>query len=98
MPDDPEDTVLDLASLAPEEEPVVELASLATRRDLRRRAGQLDPVLRRHGMRLRPEVLEDVTTTIWEGVGMDPEGRRRPVTHGLGEALDRLETALGVAG
>jgi predicted acylesterase/phospholipase RssA len=77
---------------------VVELAWLATRRDLRRRAPQLDPLLRRHGMRLRPEVLEDVTTTIWEGVGMDPEGRRRPVTQGLGEALDRLESALGVAG
>jgi hypothetical protein len=43
-------------------------------------------------------VLEDVTTTIWEGVGMDPEGRRRPVTQGLDEALDRLESALGVAG
>ena len=77
---------------------VVELAWLATRRDLRRRAPQLDPLLRHHGMRLRPEVLEDVTTTIWEGVGMDPEGRRRPVTQGLDDALDRLESALGVAG
>ena len=77
---------------------VVDLAWLATRRDLRRRAPQLDPLLRRHGMRLRPGVLEDVTTTIWEGVGMDPEGRRRPVTQGLDEALDRLESALGVAG
>lgn len=77
---------------------VVELAWLATRRDLRRRAPQLGPVLRRHGMRLRTDVLEDVTTTIWEGVGMDPEGRRRPVTQGLDEALDRLESALGVAG
>lgn len=76
---------------------VVDLAWLATRRDLRRRAPQLDPLLRRHGMRLRPDVLEDVTTTIWEGVGMDPEGRRRPVTQGLDEALDRLESALGVA-
>jgi predicted acylesterase/phospholipase RssA len=77
---------------------VVELAWLATKRDLRRRAQQLEPVLRRHGMRLRTSVLEDVTSTIWEGVGMDPEGRRSPVTRGLTEALDRLEEALGVAG
>ena len=77
---------------------VVELAWQSTRRDLRRRARQLEPVLRRHGMRLRREVLEDVTGSIWEGVGMDPEGRRSPVTRGLSEALDRLEGALGVAG
>ena len=77
---------------------VVELAWLATRRDLRRRAQQLEPILRRHGMRIRSGVLEDVSTTIWQGVGMDPEGRRRPVSQGLDEALDRLETALGVSG
>lgn len=77
---------------------VVELAWQSTRRDLRRRARQLEPLLHRHGMRLRREVLDDVTGSIWEGVGMDPEGRRSPVTRGLSEALDRLEGALGVAG
>jgi hypothetical protein len=74
---------------------MAELAWIATRRDLRRRAKELEPVLRRHGMRLRTDVLQDVTSTIWEGVGLDEEGRRAPVTRGLSDALDRFEAAIG---
>lgn len=76
---------------------LMELAWRATRRDLRRRARHLDPVLRRHGLRLRMDVLEDEARSLWEGVGLDAEGRHLRITRGLSEALDRLEAALDAA-
>jgi predicted acylesterase/phospholipase RssA len=47
---------------------VCEHAYLATRRDLRDRAAELAPVLARHGMRLRSEVLEDAERSVWESL------------------------------
>lgn len=42
-----------------------ELAYAITRDDLRRRADELEPVLARHGVRLRRDVLDDHRRTLW---------------------------------
>ena len=44
---------------------VCSLAYHATRRDLRARAAELEPVLARHGVRLRMDVLEDDRCAVW---------------------------------
>jgi predicted acylesterase/phospholipase RssA len=74
---------------------VCELAYRATRRDLRRRARELAPVLRRCGVTLRPDVLSADDRDVWQGVGLPgaagPRPRRTRVTDRLRGALDRLE-------
>lgn len=74
---------------------VCELAYRATRRDLRRRAEALAPVLRRRGITLRRDVLRDDARDIWEGVGLPgfggPRHRSRGVAGRLRGALDRVE-------
>jgi predicted acylesterase/phospholipase RssA len=67
---------------------VCEHAYQATRRDLRARADALEPVLARHGLRLRREVLVDEERTIWQSLPAHRNGR-----HGH-ETLDRLEASL----
>lgn len=70
---------------------VCERAYDATRRDLLRRRDQLSPILRRHGMAIRPGVLEDTARTVWTGAGL--QGPAKPSSP-LSRALTRLETAL----
>lgn len=59
---------------------VCELAYAVTREDLRRRADDLEPVLARHGVRLRRDLLEDRTRTLWGTLakrGAPPTGLAR---------------------
>lgn len=75
---------------------VCEYAYVATRRDLRERADQLEPVLARHGLRLRRDVLADDSRTIWQSLDFDRQGRTQPAgtLSRLESLLDRLERAL----
>ena len=77
---------------------VCEIAYRATREDLRRRQATLAPMLRRHGLRLRTEVLEDPARDVWQSVGVTRHGRRAEVTDRLVSALARLEENLGNGG
>lgn len=69
---------------------VVAHAYKATRRDLLQRFDAIDRILRRHGARLRRDVLEDPTRELWRSVGL-PELSER---HSSSETLDRLDSAL----
>lgn len=71
---------------------VCELAWESTRRDLRRRARTLGPILRRHGLRLRTEVLTDAARSVWTGAGL-PGAPQSPVGARLRRALASLEGA-----
>jgi predicted acylesterase/phospholipase RssA len=71
---------------------VCEIAYGATRRDLWRRRAILEPVFRRHGFRLRLDVLQDQDRTVWEGVGLGPDGPGAAITDRLSHTLARLET------
>jgi len=53
---------------------VCEIAYQATRHDLWRRRSVLEPILRRHGLSLRLDLLKDPDRSVWEGVGMGREG------------------------
>jgi hypothetical protein len=74
---------------------VCEHAYISTRRDLLERREELEPLLAAHGVRMRMDVLEDDTRSIWQGVGLDPTGRRADVTERLSLALARIEERLG---
>jgi NTE family protein len=72
---------------------VLEHAYRSTRQALLRRRTELEPILARHGVRIRHEVLEE-ERDLWVEVGLRrPPGRH--VTQRLGTALDRLERVLG---
>ena len=49
------------------------------------------PILQRHDLRLRPEVLEDENRSLWDQVGLPEPGKRSPVGASLGRTLSRLE-------
>ena len=69
---------------------VTEHAYLATLADLRARREQLAPVLARHGLRLRDEVLDDPRLSLVGGLG--PQGRRHAdTTARLKRALDDVD-------
>jgi len=68
---------------------VCELAYQSTRRDLRRRRAELEPVLARYGITYRSAVLEDESRTVWTGVGL-PEARSA-VGGRLEAALEQVE-------
>ncbi len=76
---------------------VCEHAYASTRRHLLERYDELAPVFARHGVRLRRDILEDEGRTLWAGVGLPSEERRRPapprheLSGRLDAALDRLE-------
>jgi len=72
---------------------LAEHAYQRTRRDLRACADALEPLLARHGIRLRRDVLEDRSRTFTEAV-QERRQRMQPVTGPLHRALDRLELAL----
>jgi len=69
---------------------VCELAYRHTRAELWRRRKVLAPLLAKHGVTLRLDVLRDETRTVWDGVGVSVR-RRAPVT----AKLDRALAALG---
>lgn len=78
----------------------------STRRDLLARFDVLAPILARHGLRLRRDVLEDSSRELWRGVGLDGVSARALSRRGaagesshrtlerLDRALDRLQDAL----
>ncbi len=70
-----------------------EHAYLSTRRDLLANANAVSRVLRRHGLRLRRDVLEDDARR-FQGAIHERRRRLQPVTGALHLALDRLETAV----
>lgn len=76
---------------------VCERAYAQTRRDLWRRRKVLAPILARHGVRLRLEVLEDPDRNLWEGVGLMRDGSPSGATDDLGRALAHLESAINAA-
>ncbi|HXU46135.1 MAG TPA: patatin-like phospholipase family protein [Thermoanaerobaculia bacterium] len=77
---------------------VVEHAYRSTRRELLRRAPELEPILARHGITLRTDLLSDPERDLWESVGLkkpEPAERRKRApessfTDRLDDALDRL--------
>ncbi len=69
---------------------VCEIAYQATRRDLWRRRATLGPMLERHGLRLRLDVLQE-ERDVWEGVGLEG-GRPDSVAERLSEILSLLES------
>jgi predicted acylesterase/phospholipase RssA len=72
---------------------LAEHAYQRTRRDLYAHADALEPLLARHGLRLRRDVLADRSRTFTAAV--QERGRRmQPVTGTLHRTLDRLEAAL----
>lgn len=74
---------------------VCDIGYRATRRDLLRRQGPLQAALRRHGCRLRFDVLRDPDRDLWEGVGLARPGGRRPrLVEQLSGALAELEGSL----
>ena len=78
----------------------------STRRDLLNRFDLLAPIVARHGLKLRRDILEDPKRELWSGVGLDStaarllarNGGRRYSSHRtlerLDDALDRLQAAL----
>ncbi len=73
---------------------VCEIAYRATRADLLRRHKTLEPLLRRHGLSLRLDVLMDENRDVWDSVGVSRHGRRTVVTRRLSSALSQLEHAM----
>lgn len=82
---------------------VIEHAYHATLESLRARREQVEPVLARHGLRLRREVVEDPAPRLWPGVGLhlmeeplqlDDEDTGSPVARSLRDVLARLDDAL----
>jgi predicted acylesterase/phospholipase RssA len=73
-------------------ERVCELAFRNTLDDLSRRRRQLAPMLRRHGLRLRMDVLDDDACSVMQGIG--PAPRHTDATARLERALDEIEGRL----
>jgi len=73
-----------------------EYAYRATRRDLLRRYAEIAPILKRHGIRLRRDVLMDPRRDLWAGVGLKGGDRRDRVAGDLPMAttLDRALESL----
>jgi hypothetical protein len=70
---------------------ICQIAYTATRRDLWRRRTTLDATLRRHGLRLRMDVLRDQERDIWEGMALDRGSASSALGGRLTRALNRLE-------
>lgn len=72
---------------------VCEQAYLQTRRSLRRRYDELQPLFARYGIGLRRDVLEDASRTVWDEVPVPPARRAsgEPVTRTLDALLARLD-------
>jgi NTE family protein len=72
---------------------VAEHAYRATLSDLSTRAEQLAPLFARHGLRLRPEVVNDRNRELMSSLGMRPH-RRTDATTRLRRALDELDQSI----
>lgn len=72
---------------------VCEHAFRSTLADLRRKRERIEPLLARHGLRLRTELLEDPSATLLAGLG--PARRRTAATARLDRALDDVERLVG---
>ncbi len=70
---------------------VCEIGYRATRADLLRRQAALRPILKRHGLGLRLDLLEARDRTVWDSVGVSRTGRRAPVARRLDAVLAELE-------
>ncbi|TNJ34611.1 patatin-like phospholipase family protein [Arenimonas terrae] len=68
---------------------VCEHAFRSTLGDLRKRRAELAPVLAKHGLRLRDEVLDDPSASIMDGLGIPP--RATETTARLRRALDDVD-------
>jgi len=73
---------------------VCEHAYNSTRRKLWRNRARLEPILARHGLRLRTENLEDQDRNLWKSVRLHERRprSRSPVTQRLEKALAKIET------
>ena len=74
---------------------VCEHAYRSTRRKLWNNRQRIEPILERHGLRLRTEELEDEDRDLWKSVGLDEKRRRKsisPVKERLDRALSRIES------
>jgi NTE family protein len=74
---------------------VCEHAYRSTRCKLWRNRQRIEPILERHGLRLRTEELEDEDRDLWRSVGLFDKRRRRsisPVKERLDRALSRIES------
>ena len=69
---------------------VCEHAYRSVRRDLTRRRNELEPILERHGLKFRDEVLYDRNRDVWEDVGLTGMPKLG-VTRNLERALAKLE-------
>ena len=72
---------------------MVEHAYQATRADLRTSASEWAPVLQRHGLQLRREVLRDTSRTLAGGLNNGTRPKTR-TTARLNQALDALDRKL----
>jgi len=77
---------------------VCEHAYDSTRRQLLERYSELEPILSRHGLRLRLDILEDPDRNLWDGVGLGRYEHRPGVLNDLDSLLNRLEDYLDEAG
>ena len=78
----------------------------STRSDLLKRYDELAPVIARHGLKLRRDILEDSSRDLWHGVGLDSSAARFLARNGgrrdssletlerLDSVLDRLQASL----
>ncbi|MCJ7755571.1 MAG: patatin-like phospholipase family protein [Thermoanaerobaculales bacterium] len=69
---------------------VCEHAYQSTRRKLWSNRRRIEPILERHGLRLRTEELEDEDRDLWKSVGLYEKRRRQSSSH----IKDRLDKAL----
>jgi predicted acylesterase/phospholipase RssA len=72
---------------------LAEHAYQSTRNDLRRHRSALAPLLERHGLALRNEILDDPQRSLMSGLDIKPP-RRSQATSRLHRALDDLDLAL----
>ncbi len=70
---------------------VCEHAYRSTRRKLWRRRRRLQPILARHGIRLRTEILSE-ERDLWQSVGLGEKSNQAPVIRRLDRALGRLQS------
>ena len=73
---------------------VCELAYQSTRRHLRERRAELAPVLARHGLRFRDELLDDPDRTVWGSASLGEAPSAMGAS--LGRTLEQLEESLPV--
>ncbi|MHC4429956.1 MAG: patatin-like phospholipase family protein, partial [Planctomycetota bacterium] len=92
-PDDYRMFFTNIFSLSSRKE-VCEHAYLSTRQQLKDRREELEPILERHGIRIRSEVLEEPAPDLWESVGIREPRRATSVTEDLDQALTKLEAIL----